>query len=182
MHVCVCLFVDRAVYIGGGGYIFMWVWANPVTGTCGDSDLVEVNFLISLCSPIGNVYGTCGGGVMILSLSHVRLSFLFTMNSLIQSFTLSHSQSFTLSSFSCMASFDPVLFPISRSIFYSFPLPRSRKNNRPWQRRWVVFNGSELKYFQNKQDKDYSCLNTVELEKMIDVKRVPDVSCLLLQL
>ena len=51
-----------------------------------------------------------------------------------------------------------------------------RRNERPWQRRWVVFNGSELKYFRNKLDKDNLCLNIVELEKMIDVKRVPDVS------
>lgn len=55
-----------------------------------------------------------------------------------------------------------------------------RRNERPWQRRWVVFDGSELKYFRNKGDKDNLCLNTVELEKMIDVKRVLDVSVLYL--
>ncbi len=70
----------------------------------------------------------------------------------------------------------PPLPPPSPFPFPFPPLFSSRKNNRPWQRRWVVFNGSELKYFQNKQDKDYACLNTVQLEKMIDVKRVPDVS------
>lgn len=51
-----------------------------------------------------------------------------------------------------------------------------RRNERPWQKRWVIFNGWELKYFRNKQDKDNLCLNTVDLEKMIDVKRVQDVS------
>jgi hypothetical protein len=40
----------------------------------------------------------------------------------------------------------------------------------------MIFNGSELKYFKNKQDKDNLCLNTVELEKMIDVKKVHNVS------
>ena len=52
----------------------------------------------------------------------------------------------------------------------------SRRNDHPWQKRWVTFNGSELKYFRNKSDKESSFLNTVELDKMIDVKRVPDVS------
>ena len=51
-----------------------------------------------------------------------------------------------------------------------------RRSERPWQKRWIKFNGSELKYFKNKQDKDNLCLNTVELEKMIDVKKVQDVS------
>ena len=62
------------------------------------------------------------------------------------------------------------------NIILFFPPPLSRKNERPWQKRWVVFNGSELKYFKNKSDRDNLCLNTVELEKMIDVKRMPDVS------
>lgn len=60
--------------------------------------------------------------------------------------------------------------------FLSLPSSCRRKNERPWQKRWVVFNGSELKYFKNKSDKDNLCLNTVELEKMIDVKRMVDVS------
>jgi len=51
-----------------------------------------------------------------------------------------------------------------------------RRNERPWQRRWVTFNGSELKYFKNKTDKDNLFLNVVELEKMFDVKKVADVS------
>lgn len=55
-------------------------------------------------------------------------------------------------------------------------VPFRRRSERPWQKRWIIFNGSELKYFKNKQDKDNLCLNTVELEKMIDVKRVQDVS------
>ncbi len=40
----------------------------------------------------------------------------------------------------------------------------------------MTFNGSELKYFKNKTDKDNLFLNAVELEKMFDVKRVADVS------
>ena len=72
-----------------------------------------------------------------------------------------------LSSLSMTSEYNIILF---------FPPPLSRKNERPWQKRWVVFNGSELKYFKNKSDRDNLCLNTVELEKMIDVKRMPDVS------
>ena len=53
----------------------------------------------------------------------------------------------------------------------------SRRNERPWQKRWVTFNGSELKYFKNKADKENLFLNTVELEKMFDVKKVTNVSC-----
>ena len=40
----------------------------------------------------------------------------------------------------------------------------------------MTFNGSELKYFKNKTDKENLFLNAVELEKMFDVKRVADVS------
>jgi len=29
----------------------------------------------------------------------------------------------------------------------------SKKSERPWQKRWVTFNGTELKYFRNKGDK-----------------------------
>lgn len=56
------------------------------------------------------------------------------------------------------------------------PPPFRRKNDHPWQKRWVTFNGSELKYFKHKLDKDNLSRNVVQLEKMIDVKKVPDVS------
>ena len=47
-----------------------------------------------------------------------------------------------------------------------------------WQRRWVTFNGTELKYFKNQSDKDKSSRNIIQLAEMIDVKKVPDVSLL----
>lgn len=55
-------------------------------------------------------------------------------------------------------------------------LMHSRRNERPWQKRWMTFNGSELKYFKNQSDKDKSFKNIVPLQEMIDIKRVHDVS------
>ena len=37
------------------------------------------------------------------------------------------------------------------------PPPPRKKSERPWQRRWVAFDGSELKYFKNQGDK--VCVN-----------------------
>ena len=48
--------------------------------------------------------------------------------------------------------------------------------DKPWQRRWVTFNGTELKYFKNQSDKDKSSRNIIPLAEMIDIKKVPDVS------
>lgn len=52
----------------------------------------------------------------------------------------------------------------------------SRRSEGPWQKRWVTFNGSELKYFKNQSDKDKLSRNIVPLQEMIDIKKVNDVS------
>jgi len=49
-----------------------------------------------------------------------------------------------------------------------------KKSERPWQKRWVTFNGTELKYFKNKGDKESEALNVVKLGEMIDIKQVSD--------
>ena len=67
---------------------------------------------------------------------------------------------------------------LSHTHTHTNPFPRtdSVHGDKPWQRRWVTFNGTELKYFKNQSDKDKSSRNIITLAEMIDVKKVPDVS------
>ena len=60
--------------------------------------------------------------------------------------------------------------------FVHFCMTYSVHGDKPWQKRWVTFNGTELKYFKNQSDKDKSSRNIVQLSEMIDIKKVPDVS------
>ena len=68
---------------------------------------------------------------------------------------------------------------LSLSLFPRMPFDLhtfSVHGDKPWQRRWVTFNGTELKYFKNQSDKDKSSRNIIPLAEMIDIKKVPDVS------
>eukprot|EP00731_Ephydatia_muelleri_P030729 Em0022g243a len=49
-----------------------------------------------------------------------------------------------------------------------------RKNEGNWQKRWVTFNGQELKYFSYQGEKEINCKNSVALSEMIDVKKMSD--------
>ena len=69
-----------------------------------------------------------------------------------------------------------MIISLSLSLFPHMPIDLSVHGDKPWQRRWVTFNGTELKYFKNQSDKDKSSRNIIPLAEMIDVKKVPDVS------
>jgi hypothetical protein len=49
-----------------------------------------------------------------------------------------------------------------------------RRNDKPYQKRWVVFDGEYLKYFRHKGEKVSDARNNVKLSEMIDIKRVID--------
>ncbi|XP_019855674.1 PREDICTED: arf-GAP with Rho-GAP domain, ANK repeat and PH domain-containing protein 1-like isoform X1 [Amphimedon queenslandica] len=49
-----------------------------------------------------------------------------------------------------------------------------KRNDKPYQRRWVVFDGEDLKYFKAKGEKESDARNNVKLSEMIDIKRVSD--------
>jgi Arf-GAP/Rho-GAP domain/ANK repeat/PH domain-containing protein 1 len=61
----------------------------------------------------------------------------------------------------------------------SFPLTDwlcRKRSQRPWQKRWTVFSGEELKYFNDKNSKESDALNHVRLRDMIDVKKINDAN------
>jgi hypothetical protein len=47
-------------------------------------------------------------------------------------------------------------------------------STKGWKHRWVIFNGQELKYYRNKNDKDSEVLKTVPLRRMLNVTQEID--------